>query len=441
MFAQQTITGRRTRLVRCTEPKVNYHLFIWSVIWHSTGETSSPKYTTLRADVLEMAPIVSSPEAGPSSYDYTEGASAIDIDNALDNNSRSRRDSQCSTYYDADGDGAMFSGPGHSVNPSSVSRMSHLELRRRSSDAWSQTRRKSFDSHGPHGKRRDSRSSQVSRQSVDGATVHRMDQDELDSLLNEDDVNEPRGWQRKPLSPPPRSSVFESLAHIFGRPGASDSPDDRRPSISQRSSMSQISRRSRAAENASDIDDNEDERWGYSSGEEDSEDDSQHSLNVVRDNASITASMEYDSEPPSSGGGNQTLPLLNMDPVFGGEARIDMDTPFTLLDPPPPGPPSRQTVYIPDEDHTIRFVGYETIPWRAWLWRISCILTLGILALLGHWFPYLWLRWVVREKGFIEGRDGFLVVEVSLPYRHYPLSPKHIIVILQSHDATSYTSA
>ena len=31
--------------------------------------------------MLEM----SSPEAGPSSYDYTEGASAIDIDNALDN--------------------------------------------------------------------------------------------------------------------------------------------------------------------------------------------------------------------------------------------------------------------------------------------------------------------------------------------------------------------
>ena len=28
-----------------------------------------------------------------------------------------------STYYNADGDGAMFSGPGHSVNPSSVFKM------------------------------------------------------------------------------------------------------------------------------------------------------------------------------------------------------------------------------------------------------------------------------------------------------------------------------
>jgi cation-transporting P-type ATPase 13A2 len=356
--------------------------------------------------LLEMAPIMSSPEAGPSSYDYTEGASAIDIGNALNNNHRARCDSQYNTYYDADGDGAMFSGPGHSVNPSSVSRMSHLELGRRSSDTWSQTRRKSFDTLSSHKKRRDSRSSQVSRQSGD------IVQDESDSLLNlNDDAIESRERRsrRRSLSPPARSSVFENLAHIFGRPGASDG--GRRPSISQRSSMSQISRRSRGSENALNRD-NEDERWGYSSGEEDSQDGSQHSLNSVRDNASITSSMEYDSEPPSSGEGNQSLPLLNLDPVFGGEARIDMDTTFTLLDLPPPGPPSRQTVYIPDEDNTIRLVGYETILWRACLWRASCILTFGILALVGHWFPYLWLRWVAREKAFIGSRNGFLVVEV-----------------------------
>ena len=366
--------------------------------------------------MLEMAPIMSS-EAGPSSHDYTEGASAIDIGNALDNNRRARRDSQHSTYYNADGDGAMFSGPGHSANPSSVSRMSHLELGRRSSDAWSQTRRKSFDSHK---KRRDSRGSQVSRQSVD------MNQDESDSLLS-GDANEPssveRRSRRRSISPPARSSVFENLAHIFGRPGTSDG--GQRPSISQRSSMSQISRRSRGSENAldTDADDNEDERWGYSSGEGESDDDSQHSLNVVGDNASITTSMEYDSEPPNPGEGSQSLPLLDFDLVFGGEARIDMDTTFTLLDLPPPGPPSRQTLYIPDEDNTIRFVGYETILWRAWLWRASCILTFGILALIGHWFPYLWLRWVAREKAFIGGRNGFLVVEVSRPISRLPSVP------------------
>ena len=123
--------------------------------------------------------------------------------------------------------------------------------------------------------------------------------------------------------------------------------------------------------------------------------------------------MEYDSEPPSPTEHNQTLPLLDLDPVFGGEARIDMDTTFTLLEAPPPGPPSRQTIYIPDEDSTIRFVGYEVISFRLWLWRISCVLTLGILGLLGHWFPYLWLRWVTKEKAFVDIRKGFLLVEVS----------------------------
>ena len=349
-----------------------------------------------------MAPITSSsPEVGPSSHDYTEGASANDIGDALDNNRRARRDSQHSTYYDVDGDGAMFSGPGHSVNPSSVSRMSHFELGRRSSDGWSQTRRKSFDSH----KRRDSRtSSQVSRQSVDD----HMDQD---SLLGEDD----RRRRKSPSPAAARSSVFENLAHIFGRPGTSDSLGGQRPSTSRRSSMSQVSRRSRASENALDIDDNEYERWGYSSGEEDSDDDSQHPLKVMHDDASITTSMDYDSEPPSAHERDQALPLLSLDPVFGGEARIDIDTTFTLLDSPPPGPPSRQTLYIPDEDNTIRFVGYETILWRTWIWHIGCILSLGILALLGHWFPYLWLRWVAREKAFIGSRNGFLVVEVSHP--------------------------
>jgi cation-transporting P-type ATPase 13A2 len=354
--------------------------------------------------VLEMTPIMSS-EAGPSSHDYTEGASATDIGKALDSNRLARRASQYSTYYNTDGDGAMFSGPGHSVNPTSASRMSHLELGRRSSDNWSQTRRKSFDSSRT--KRRDSTVSQLSRQSVD------MDQGQSDSSLY-GDATEPNGMDRRSsrrsISPPARSSVFENLANIFGKPGASDG--GQRPSISQRSSMSHISR---SSENALDVDDSGDERWGYSSGEGDSEDGSQNSLNVVGDSASITTSMDYDSESPNPGEGGQSLPLLDFDLVFGGEARIDMDTTFTLLDLPPPGPPSRQTLYVPDEDNTIRFVGYETILWRAWLWRASCILTLGILALVGHWFPYIWLRWVAREKAFIGGRNGFLVVEVSRP--------------------------
>lgn len=364
-----------------------------------------------------MAPVASSSadDPGPSEpYDYTEGASAVDIDQALDNTHRSRRDSQYSTYYGEDGDGAMFSGPGHSVNPSSVSRMSHIELGRRSSEGWL-SRRKSIESrHSFSRRRRDSRDSQLSRQSVDRIDGQFEHDDESDLLPAEDGTSsQGRRKRRKSTSPPPRSGVFENLAHLFGRA----STEDRYPSISRQSSSSHLSRRSRpsdaGSEHALDTGDEEEERWGYSSGEEEEEGDSANSLNLVHDKGSITASMEYDSEPPSPLENNQTLPLLDLDPIFGGEARIDMDTTFTLLEPPPLGPPSRQTIYIPDEDVTIRFVGYETIPWRVWLWRISCILTFGILGLLGHWFPYLWLRWVSREKAFVDSRNGFLVVEVS----------------------------
>ncbi|KAF4621315.1 hypothetical protein D9613_000774 [Agrocybe pediades] len=359
------------------------------------------------------------PLAGPSvdphtTHDYTEGASAIDINNALDNSRRSRRDSQYSTYYDGDGDGAMFSGPGHAVNPSSVSRMSHFELGRRSSDGWL-SRRKSFDSKHSRRARRDSRDSQVSRQSVAGEDNANEDEDR--ELLDDDAISSASRKKRQQKSPSPhRSGVFGDWSHIFGRGRA---PDSRRPSLSQRSSTSRVSRRSRrsdaVSEHALDTEDeDEEERWGYSSGDEVSESEDEedtNSMNIDCENASITGSMQYDSEPPSPGEGNQTLPLLDLDPVFGGESRIEMDTGFTLLEPPPPGPPTRQTIHIADEDSTVRFVGYDIISWRLWMWRIASIVTFGILPLLGHWFPKLWLRSVAREKAFCESHDGFLVVE------------------------------
>ncbi|KDR75783.1 hypothetical protein GALMADRAFT_97655 [Galerina marginata CBS 339.88] len=363
-----------------------------------------------------MAPMASSSQEDPGpSHDYTEGASAMDIGQALDNTRRTRRDSQYSTYYDGDGDGAMFSGPGHTANPSSVSRMSHIELGRRSSDGWL-SRRKSIESRHSYTqrRRRDSRDSQVSRQSVEGANSQHEEQDETDLLQTADSTSATRGRRKRHRSPSPqaRSGVFENLAHLFGRSGASD---DRRPSLSQQSSTSRLSRRSRqsdaVSEYALDTDDEAEERWGYSSGEEDSETDSNKSVNIMHDNASITPSMEYDSEPPSPSEGTQNLPLLNLDPVFGGEARIDMDTAFTLLEQPPPGSPSRQTIYIADEDSNVRFVGYEAITWRVWLWRACCVFTFGILGLLGHWFPHLWLRWVARERAFVDSHNGFLVVE------------------------------
>ncbi|KAJ7722136.1 hypothetical protein DFH07DRAFT_857204 [Mycena maculata] len=385
------------------------------------------------------------PRAGPSTvkmpYDYTEGASAIDIESVVANSRRSRRDSQYSTLYAEDGEGSMFSGPGHSANPSSVSRMSHVPAARRSTGSWSRTRRRSQDSTGSMRRgpsRRSSADSHVSRPSAD--VVQYSDNDDLSESLPEEQL-------KRTSTPPPRSGVFDNIASLFGRtPSQADPPTRRRLSLSQRSSRSvgRLSRRSRrsdaGSEHALDTDDEDSqERWGYSSGEEDSSDESE-SGRSMGSNMSIPASMEYDSEPPSPHA-SQSLPLLASDQIFGGEARIDMDISFALLDAPPPGPPSRQTIYVPDEDNTIRFVGYETIWWRQWLWRVGCVLTLGILGLLGHWFPQLWLRWAAHEKAFQDAIDGFVVVEsayrditlfrirnLSYPYPLSTVFPSSVVV-------------
>lgn len=349
----------------------------------------------------------SSSASSHQEHDYTEGASAIDIQNALASSRRSRRDSQY------DGDGYMFDGPGHSVNPSSVSRMSLSEHGRKSSE-WSRTsdgRRKSEDRGRATSRSRSRRGSQDTQRS---ASREQPSQDRED-----DERSTTRRSRRKSAATSPqRSTVFENIAQMFGRaaPTAESPPRSRRPSLSSRSSRVGILRRgsSRRSDAGSDYalesEDEDQERWGYSSGEEyDSESDIADERRE-RD----TGSMDYhmspeDSFPPSPG---MALHIMTGDPIFGDEARIDMGE-LDLFEPPPPGPPSRQTIYIADEDVHVRFVGYETVPFRQFIWRCFCVLSFGILGLLGHWFPRLWLRWVAREKAFKNMDHGFLVIEVS----------------------------
>ncbi|KAI0666684.1 Ca-transporting ATPase [Trametes maxima] len=349
-------------------------------------------------------------------HDYTEGASAIDIQQAVASASRARRDSQ---YEDGD---AMFDGPGHSVNPSSVSRMSLHDHGRRSSgfSRTSRSRRRSEDSMSRDGRprsRRMSGDSAAERSVVEGGQFS----DQSEGSGDEDEGPGRHVRSRKASQSPhtTRGNVFENIVSMFGRsgPSAESPPRSRRPSLSSRTSRSRLLRRhsSRRSDVSSDYaietDDSGDERWGYSSNEEDSEEET--------DIASVRSGseMDYGSLPPSPG---PTLPLLGGDPIFGSEARIEMGE-LEPLSPPPPGPPSRQMLYIEDEDAHIRMIGYEPIPWRQWLWRACCVLTLGILGLLGRWFPQLWLRWVTRECAFIDMQHGFIVVETA--YRDIALFP------------------
>ncbi|KZV69563.1 hypothetical protein PENSPDRAFT_753310 [Peniophora sp. CONT] len=191
------------------------------------------------------------PVAGPSSsrFDYTEGASAIDISNAVTKNRRARRDSQYSQAYEESG--SMFDGPGHSVIPSSVSRMGHRR---------SLSRRQSEDSQAT-GHRR--------RQSIDSAAEYASE-----AVVSDDgeDIAAGRSLRRGRRSPSPsaasptRRGVLSGITHLFG--GESSR---RRPSLSARSSASsrRWGRRSNASSVAGDSDEEGDDRWGYSSGEED----------------------------------------------------------------------------------------------------------------------------------------------------------------------------
>lgn len=344
--------------------------------------------------------------AGPSrqSYDYTEGASAIDIDTAVANSRRSRRDSQHSpTPYGENGEGfAMFDGPGHQAIPTSVSRMSFKGLTGSRSGEWERTRG-SLDIGSAGGGR---------RASMDSAMIHVETDANSGDEGDEVSLGTRRGRRLRRASPPPtRNSVFENLAHLFSRNTVGES-SLRRPSLSASSRHSRWSWQSDASSNhisdADSADDDAQERWGYSSGEEDDEETSVH----ANDDTRSQSEAEYGSYPATPN--SIALPLLSVDPIFGAEARIDIDLPLDTLDPPPPGPPSRQTTYISDEDCTIRFVSYETIFWRQCLWRLGCLLTCGILGLLGHWFPQLWLRWVTEERAFIDTKNGFVVVEVGL---------------------------
>jgi cation-transporting ATPase 13A2 len=311
------------------------------------------------------------------SHDYTEGASAIDIDSALTSQRRARRDSQHSTFYGDDhGVGSVFDGPGHVAIPSSVSRMGRSWKRR------------------PSMGRRQSGESAFSAQS---GRSQALSDAESEALSDGELEEEEEGRGRAPRSAP-KQGVFESISQFFG---------GQRPELHRRGSRSTQRSRSRAGSEYSLDVDGGDDRWGYSSGEEDSADEDE--IHPRR----TDSPREFD-EGSYPGTPDESLPVMSTDAIFGDEARIDIQgTLEDLNHPPPAGPPSRQNVYVADEDSHLRFLGYEKIMWRHYLWQLSCVLSFGVVALLGHWFPRLWLRWVAREKAFKDAKHGFVVIEVG----------------------------
>lgn len=379
---------------------------------------------------------------GEESFDYTEGASAVDIQDAVSQNQsrrRARRDSQIGQSYAENEDesdvGAVFDGPGSVTIPSSISRMSRREmsgsrsrmLRRMSSDEAGPSRPRPTRGYSgaseverqerPERERRDSGASFVS-------SVVVSEDGDAPSVSREENAASGRRsrarHRRRSVSPSANRSMFDSIVQMFGGGKSTEGQPTHRSthSISSRHSRRSSQRSDRGSDYAVESDDDM-ERWGYSSGEEDSEDDQLLGQSRTEADNPYASDLDYGSAPPSPTG---SLPNMALDPIFG-DTRIDFDVSPQRPEVSRQGPPSRQTILLKDEDMNIRFIGYEINIIRRWLWRMACVLSLGILSLLGHWFPRFWLRFVLSEKAFKDINQGYIVVEVyiSLLSSHHHL--------------------
>lgn len=371
--------------------------------------------------------------------------------------SRKRRDSQVSSYGDF---GSVFDGPSAGIVPSSVSSMHHAmsrpELSRRASsrsrrrisrEAYSPTRSRKL-SLARDGEEEDvvddavsvtsGRTSTSVRSTGAGSTrfgkKRRVPQNELD------DDERPRGM------------LGNILASFRGdRPVDDDarSRTSRRPSLGRRrSSTSSVGsgRASSRGDNPSDEEDSDDDFGLEYGSEDDSTGGSLHSTSsdeagsnnrggvlpsafgplsasvdpVFGDSRISTGrepedeldaelqGVEYDHQMGSSGFGRVQNPDGTLDPesLQDAEATRKAREEMTYLD---KSSRSRQQIYLPDEDSLIRFTGYQTVSIRKAIWVACCILSVGILYLLGRWLPKLWLRWTCKESSFEEAH--FVVVE------------------------------
>src|ERR1700761_6754631 len=282
-------------------------------------------YTPCHLDVKQHA--MNSP---PDAFyqELTQGVSIIEIDEAIQKpQARPRRDSQVGSSYAyaeaLDHPSAIFDGPGSYNVPSSVSNMYH------EGHAGGRMRRMSRESS-----RRLSRDSIPRRLSVESGPRRTSE----DALVTDDEeiVGDAPPYVGSSPEPVASTSVFENIATFFGRQAPSDQRGrSQQPSISRRSSKyssrSSLSSRQSLDRHSREFLSDSEERWGYSSAEEES-----LSSRVSDEGDKLSYSS---SRPPSR---TDDLPLLSRDPMFGDTYADNDQILEDFLPPPPPGLPSRQ---------------------------------------------------------------------------------------------------
>ncbi|KAG8791307.1 hypothetical protein FRC17_008770, partial [Serendipita sp. 399] len=344
--------------------------------------------------------------------DYTDGASAQDIQNVIRETHR-RGESQVGGSYqprrsmssfrgdEEDTGGAIFDGPGSVTIPSSVTGLRSARAR-------------SFNTESRRGSRIYRARSIDDQQSVIRPDLRRQgtfqsgDTAALDA--SDDDGGSPtqerRGRRRRMstdergespvLERPRRTSIFGGFSSFFGR----------RESPSRKSNVS-LSRADSIDYTESPLEE-EDDRWGYHSSEE--EDASVEDVASVHGSFYPASSRGSQSRPASP---SHAFPGLGRDPIFG-DVRIDMEE-ASLAEslPQATGPPIHQDIYIADEDLKLRLLGYRTSRSRIFIWRSLTVCSLGAVGLLGHWFPQLWLWFTAEKSPFHDRKTNLVVVENS----------------------------
>ncbi|KAL7423997.1 hypothetical protein Q5752_001582 [Cryptotrichosporon argae] len=363
--------------------------------------------------------------------DYTDNATAADFDAVA-------RERKATEGIEADFMvGSLlqdWSGNEHDagMTPSSVTRRWYgpTSSSRRNSIA---SRRSSSVGPRPPALRR-ARSSQIDVMATPSSAVFAADSgDEGDAMLYRVDSRQQPGTPRRRRaesndyfgrhghahadadSPGPSNALARLASYIGLSKHDYDEAYAGRPSRSRsrRGSADSVSARSVSPVSS-------DDGWGY-----DDEDDELESRSGQGDlEEGYSSSLADDTSlPPQSRPQSPHLPLVPVagDGIFGDARHGEEPKEFGST-----AVPSRQTILLPDEDLSIRFIGYQTDPVWNVLWWLGCIVTLGALGLVGRWSPKLWVRFCGKETSFDDASDGaWLVVET--PYGDLHIVPMQII--------------
>lgn len=331
--------------------------------------------------------------------------------------------------YD-DPDTSMFAGDAAVSVPSAQSTY-HRKVRSRA-----QLSRKSMDHHRPSvSSRRRRRSSDASRTSKKSSRPNLTSRpsvvsNAVDSESEEDEEETGR-----------KSGTFSGLTAMFRRRSThtkrAKEDDETSMASSRRSSMYSTRSKASTAANLRGRRTSVVESVAASIVSGSEEEDEEGEAAVYGSSVSTSSTRTTDSQGSNHEEERPSIPgglfithgfVGGADPFFG-DHRVDMGSPgseksesqalgsgvkyFDSLGGEMTG--ARQPVYIPDEDLQIVLLGWGPKTWKVILWYLCCFLSVGLLPLLGKWFPNLWLQGKGKVREF--SRASSVVAHVSIHNR------------------------